>query len=379
MSLPPFSLVAPREIVFGRGRATESAPRIAAFGRSVFLVHGQNADRAAWLVEALQAEGADVASFACAGEPDMAVLDAAAAAARGASVVVGLGGGAAMDLAKAAAALATAAGPALRYLEVVGEGRPLEADPLPFVALPTTAGTGAEATKNAVIGVPAERRKVSLRDPRMLADLALVDPALTDGCPWGVTLASGLDAITQVIEPYLSSRANPLTDALCRQAIPMGLAALRRLAEGDNADARDTMAFVSLCGGLALANAGLGVVHGLAGVLGGVTGAAHGAICGRLLPFGIDANAAVAGGETARRIEEVRHWIGTALDVAPGEATATLAAWSADRGLPGLAAMGLGKDQIAPFAEASARASSMKANPVPLSTADLERLLKNAL
>jgi alcohol dehydrogenase class IV len=145
----------------------------------------------------------------------------------------------------------------------------LTVPPLPMVALPTTAGTGAEVTRNAVIGVPEARRKVSLRDPAMLPRLALVDPALTDGCPWGVTLASGLDALTQVIEPYLCTRANPMTDALCRAAIPLALPALMRLDEAEDPAARDAMAYVSLSGGLALANAGLGAVHGLAGVIGG--------------------------------------------------------------------------------------------------------------
>lgn len=379
MTLPPFGFAGPAEIVFGRGRAAaEAAPRIAALGARVLLVRGRSPARAAWLREALEGQGCAVEEIAGEGEPELAAVTAAAEAARRADVVVSLGGGAVIDLGKAAAALATADGPPLRYLEVVGEGRPLPAAPLPFVAIPTTAGAGAEATRNAVIGVPEHRRKVSLRDARMLPRLALVDPALADGCPWKVTLASGLDAVTQVIEPWICTRATPFTDALCAPAIPRGLAALMRLSQGEDPGARDEIAWVALCGGLALANSGLGVVHGLAGVLGGMTGAAHGAICGRLLPHGLALNASRAQGEPARRIARVQAWIGEALGAPPEAACAELDRWSRAQGLPGLAGMGLRAQDRRPAAEAAAASSSMKANPVALDAAELEGMLAAA-
>ncbi|MGR3448352.1 MAG: iron-containing alcohol dehydrogenase, partial [Paracoccus sp. (in: a-proteobacteria)] len=285
-----FAFATATEILFGRGQADGAPGRIAAMGRRVLLVHGRDAGRSAGLRAGLRAEGCAIAGFPVEAEPDMALIDAGVDAGRGVDVVVAMGGGAVIDAGKAIAALIPATRPMLDHLEVVGQGLPLDHPPLPFVAMPTTAGTGAEVTRNAVIGVPEHRRKVSLRDARMLPRLAIVDPGLTDGCPRGVTLASGLDAITQVIEPYVGTRANPLTDALCRDAIPRGLAAIRRLMEDDDAAARDEMAWVSLCGGLALANAGLGAVHGLAGPLGGLTGAGHGAICGTLLPHVLVAN-----------------------------------------------------------------------------------------
>jgi len=230
-----------------------------------------------------------------------------------------------------------------------------------------------------VIGVPEARRKVSLRDARMLPALAIVDPALTDGCPRAVTLASGLDAITQVIEPYVSTRANPLTDALCRDAIPTGLAALIRLMDAEDAQARDAMAWTSLCGGLALANAGLGAVHGLAGPLGGLTGAAHGAICGALLPAVLRANR-VAVADPAR-LDQVAGWIGAAFGE-PGadmaRATALLSGWSRGCGLPGLSALGIDAAACDAAAEAAAASSSMKANPAVLSAADLRALMREA-
>ncbi|MCA0270803.1 MAG: iron-containing alcohol dehydrogenase [Proteobacteria bacterium] len=370
--LPGFSFMTASEILFGRGQAAQTAGRIAAFGRRVLLVHGATPARAEWLRRAIAGTGAEVSGFAVPHEPDMALIEVGLAHARAlrAEVVVALGGGAVIDAGKAIAALVPATRPMIDHLEVVGQGLPLDAAPLPFVAMPTTAGTGAEVTRNSVIAVPEERRKVSLRDPRMLPRLAIVDPALTDNSPRAVTLASGLDAITQVIEPYVSTRANALTDALCRDAIPRGLKALIRLMEAEDKSARDEIAWVSLAGGIALANAGLGAVHGLAGPLGGLTGAAHGAICGTLLPHVLVANRrAVMDPALALRLDEVGRWIGAAFDADGGDladAAERLAHWSRNAGLPGLAALGITAKDRADAAKAAAASSSMKANPAVL-------------
>ncbi|WP_207101870.1 iron-containing alcohol dehydrogenase [Paracoccus shandongensis] len=378
----PFAFATATEILFGRGQASVAAERVAGMGRRVLLVHGRDGARAAWLADALVGQGCAVAGFAVPREPDMDLIGDGIAAGQGAQVVVALGGGAAIDAGKAIAALIPATRPMLDHLEVVGRGLPLDHPPLPFVAIPTTAGTGAEVTRNAVIGVPQHRRKVSLRDARMLPRLAIVDPALTDGCPRAVTLASGLDAITQVIEPYVCTRANPLTDALCRDAIPRGLAAIRRLMERDDPGARDDMALVSLCGGLALANAGLGAVHGLAGPLGGLTGAPHGAICGALLPPVLGANRRTATDPgTIRRLDQVARWIGAAFDTphaSMAEAARALSDWSHRAGLPALSALGIGPEAQAAAAEAAATSSSMKSNPAALSPNDLRRIMEEA-
>ncbi|ETX30831.1 iron-containing alcohol dehydrogenase [Roseivivax isoporae] len=378
--MPAFRFATAGDIRFGRGEARAAVPDLARLGPGILLVHGATGARAAWLRDALAAEGCDVAPFAVPGEPDVALVAAGVDAARqaGARAVVAIGGGAVIDAGKAIAALVPATRPLLHHLEVVGRGLPLDADPLPFAALPTTAGTGAEVTRNAVIAVPEARRKVSLRDARMLPRIAVVDPSLTDGCPRSVTLASGLDAITQVIEPYLCTRANPMTDALCLPAIAAGPAALMTLMQNEDEDARDTLAWTSLCGGLALANAGLGVVHGLAGPLGGLSGAAHGAICGALLPHGLAANAARADGETAHRIGNVRRALVQALSIAPDAAFSSLADWARAAGLPGLDAQGVTADQRAEAAEMAASSSSMKANPVPLDAAALAGILDSA-
>jgi alcohol dehydrogenase class IV len=377
--IAPFQLLLPGRILFGRGEAAKTAGLAAGFGPRVLLVQGRDAARAAWLRADLGRAGCEVHAVTCGQEPDLPMLEAALAGARAFApdVVIGLGGGAVLDLAKALAGLVSATGAVLDHLEGVGKGLPLIQSPLPFIAVPTTSGTGAEATKNAVIDVPAHRRKVSLRDDRMMARLAIVDPALTDGCPRGVTLASGLDALTQVIEPYVCNRANPATDALARAAIPMALAALPALMQGEDAAARDAMAWVSLSGGIALANAGLGAVHGLAGVIGGVTGAAHGAICGTLLPFVLAANrAAMPAGPIAERLAEVDAMLSAAFGGGPG--TEALHRWSRDHGLPGLSALGLHAKDHASVAAAAAGASSMKANPVVLPETVLQAILRSA-
>ncbi|QZN97421.1 iron-containing alcohol dehydrogenase [Symbiopectobacterium purcellii] len=376
-----FSVVSPGEIRFGRGEAAGAATWLAARARHVLLVQGANPQRAAFLIEKLHAAQVRVSTFTMAHEPTLTNIEQGVELARqhGVDAVVSLGGGAVIDAGKAIAALVKAHGPLIDYLEVVGTGRILESAPLTFVALPTTAGTGAEVTKNAVINVPTHRRKVSLRDNRMLPDLAIIDPALTDNTPRSVTLASGLDALTQVIEPYICNRATPYTDALCRAAIPQGISALMQLMKQECPQSRDTMAWVSLCGGLALANAGLGVIHGLAGPLGGLCDAPHGALCGSLLPFGLMLNNAhVTDPALLVRFDEIRHWFASALDVPPIQAFDALRDWRRQAGLGSLSTLGVSQDALQSAALAASSASSMKANPVPLTYEQLLGMLQLA-
>ena len=380
MSINPFALHLPAQIRFGRAVAHDAVDGIAATATGVLLIHGAKPARADWLVDALRQQGVEVKTLACPREPDVALVEQAVAVGRRSPVqaVVGLGGGAVIDLAKAVAGLVPATGQVLDYLEVVGGGQTLNATPLPFFALPTTAGTGAEVTANAVIDVPDAGRKVSLRDPRLLPRCAFVDPSLTDQCPRAVTLASGLDAITQVIEPFLSGMANAFTDMICRDAIPRGLQALPRLMQAEDPAARDEMAWVSLSGGLALANAKLGAVHGLAGPLGGVCTAPHGAIAGALLAPVLQANEARVDGEVAVRLQTVKHWIAAALGGDGKDALDTLARWVRAQGLPGLASAGVDRDTLPAIARAAAQSSSMKGNPVVLSSAELVRAMEAA-
>jgi alcohol dehydrogenase class IV len=373
----PFGITGPGRILFGRGEAAKAPALIRAFGRRGLIVHGADRNRAMWLIDAL---GPDTLAIACRSEPTLADLLAALDSARDhrPDLVVALGGGAALDLGKALAALVPAPDGPMEHLELAGRGLPLKVDPLPFIALPTTAGTGAEVTRNAVIGLPDLGRKVSLRDERMVARLAIVDPALTDQCPRSVTLASGLDAVTQVIEPFVSVKATPYTDALARPAIGIGLRALQALMAGEDPDARDRMAWVSLCGGLALSNAGLGAVHGLAGVIGGITGAAHGAICGALLGPVLAANRKAASGEARSRLDAVCGDLAEVLGCTAAEAPSILQAWARGAGLSDLGKQGVTVAMHAGIVEAAQAASSMRGNPVTLSHEALHAVLEAA-
>jgi len=395
MQIPnmPFSFFSPEAIHYGRGQSQQTAALAKGFGASVLLVHGANAARADWLILSCAQAGLTVTTLSCAQEPSLPDIETALADLKGTSpdVVIALGGGAVIDFAKALAALIRCDAPPIDYLEVVGTGRALDHAPLPMIALPTTAGTGAEVTKNAVISVPSRGLKVSLRDPRMIPDIAIVDPALMQGAPKRIALAAGLDAITQLIEPYLCSKANPMTDALCRQGLEVGVNALRRVVEADDPAAWDVMGLVSLYGGLALANAGLGAVHGLAGVIGGKTNAPHGEICGALLPAVLashqDKAKADCDSETALRLKWVIGLLAShfAAGMNPdGDHLQTdkglsgLVRWSKAHGLRGLREMGLDPADYAEVAAAGMGASSMKANPFLLTQQELIVILQAA-
>ncbi len=377
-----FSLTLPGQVDFGRGTAQEAIDRARAFGPSILLVRARSARFADTARTALEGAGAQVRMIVGSGEPALPDLTAhlETLADDPPDCVLAIGGGSVIDLGKALAALIPQPGTPLDYLEVVGAGRALDAVPIPMVAVPTTAGTGAEATKNAVIGVPEHGRKVSLRDARMLPRHAIVDPALTDDCPRAVTLASGLDAVTQVIEPFLSARANPVTDAICRDSIPRGIEALDWLMRAEDPQARDALAYVSLSGGVALANAGLGAVHGLAGVIGGRTGMAHGALCGRLLVPVLRANAAAlteARADTTR-MDWVLRVIADQFGVPKRDALEALQDWIDGHGLPFIDRPDPDAETRDAWARDAAASSSMKANPVVLPPEVLSQVVSAA-
>ncbi|WP_165064921.1 iron-containing alcohol dehydrogenase [Paludisphaera rhizosphaerae] len=380
-----FEFATAGRIVFG-WEAFEQLPRmIKELGSKALLVLGREG-RYGEVLSARLAD-LDIASlaFRVEGEPRFQTVEAATAMARAedCNVVVAIGGGSVIDAGKAAAAMATQYGSLLDHLEVVGAGRPLTASPLPFIAIPTTAGTGSEVTRNAVLDVPEHRVKVSLRSPDMLPRVALVDPALTLTVPPEVTAYTGMDALTQLIEPFVSLAANPMTDGLCREGITRAARSLEAaFRDGSNREAREDMAVASLLGGLALANAKLGAVHGFAGVLGGMFGLHHGAICARLLPFVMEANIAELqirgdGDQTMRRYREVA----TMLTGDPNAEVHDGVAWVRDLcarlAIAPLRLNASQADQDAVIAGAQ-RASSMKGNPVPLSEDRLRAILAAA-
>ena len=376
-----FALTAPNRTIFGRGCRVTAADEIARIGTRVLLVRGRSVAWVDELAAELTHSGCCLQVVYSAGEPDLDDVRNAVAFARGhrAECIVSVGGGATLDLGKAVAGLCVSEGDVAEYLEL-GNSSPRQLkDPLPFIAIPTTAGTGAEATRNAVIGVPEKQLKISLRDPRLLPNLAIVDPALTDGSPKALTLARGLDAITQLIESYLCNRANPVTDALCEANIRPAMASLHRLMENENIKARDEMARASYLSGLALSNSGLGIVHGLASVIGG-RGAAHGAICGRLLTSGLSVNfgAVTRGLGNVERFHKVNEWLADGLGNSGEDGVLALRSFVDANGLPSLKDLGVLNAEIEEIAELALSASSTKANPVKIQFEEICYLLRSA-
>jgi alcohol dehydrogenase class IV len=382
-----FEFATAGRIVFGSGSLFDLGPLVANLGQHALVVVGGTNLRAGPLLDLLSNHKLGHAIFNVVGEPtvDTVRRGVQQAIKEHCDLVIGLGGGSVLDSGKAIAALLTNGGDPLDYLEVIGRGQALTKPAAPYVAIPTTAGTGAEVTRNAVLGSPEHRVKVSLRSPYMLPRLALVDPELTLTMPPPVTASTGLDALTQVIEPYVTPIANPLTDALCLDGLHRVARSLRQAyTHGDDLEAREDMALASLFGGLALANAKLGAVHGFAGPLGGMFDAPHGAICAALLPEVMFANIRALrerqpDSEALRRYEEVAQILTGNPEATAMEGVAWVENLCTDLQIPGLSAYGLSRTDFPELVEASAKASSMQGNPIKLTTGEMEDILNRAM
>ena len=379
-----FEFTTATRILFGPGKLKEAGAITKSFGRRALVVIGKSAgavQRAEPLLQLLTGAGIEYATFSVSGEPTFDVVRAGAHQARDerCDFVIGFGGGSVIDTGKAIAALLTNGGDPLDYVEIVGKGRPLTKPSAAFLAVPTTAGTGSEVTRNAVLGAPEQRVKVSMRSVEMLPRVALVDPELTYDLPPHITATSGLDALTQLIEPFVSVKANPMIDAICREGMERAARSLRRAFEhGDDPAAREDMALAALFSGMALANAGLGAVHGLAGPIGGMFDAPHGALCAALLPHVMEVNRGMIRGpagrgavsaptEIVRRFDEVRRIVGD-LD----ELVRALR-------IPPLRQYGVKAEDFSAIIERAKATSSMKGNPLPLRDAELREILRRAL
>ena len=383
MTVTGFEFATAGRIIAGAGRAADLPDVLAGLGTRVLVCAGANPARHDRLLAGL---GLPAAVFTVAGEPTVGLARAALAAARdhGADVVAAIGGGSVIDTAKAVAVLLGNGGDPLDYLEVVGAGQPITRPAVPCVAVPTTAGTGAEVTANAVLASPEHRVKASLRSPLMIPRVALVDPELTVSCPPQVTAASGMDALTQCLEPFVSSRASPLTDGLAREGLRRAAAGLRAAyADGGDLTARADMSVCSLLGGMALANAKLGAVHGLAGVIGGARPVPHGVACAALLAPVIETNVRVLQSGPVQpalpRYAEVARLLTGAPDALVEDGLAWIRETVARLAIPGLAAYGVRPGDVGEIAAAAARSSSMQGNPVPLSDDDLRAIVLAAL
>lgn len=360
-------------------------------GSRALVVTGATPERAAVLVTILADVGVESTVFSVPGEPRVSTIRAGVALARDKACdwVVGIGGGAALDSAKAVATMLANEGDVLDYLEIIGAGKVLTREPLPFVLIPTTAGSGAEVTRNAVITSPENRVKVSLRSPSMLATVVIADPELTYDLPRAVTAFSGMDALIQLLEAYVTARANVFTDGLCVEGLRLAGAALTRaVADGHDAEARADMSAAALFGGLVLANAGLGAVHGIAGPLGGMIDAPHGAICAALAAEVVTVNIRAIGerDSSSPALERYRE-AAKLLSHGPAErcggradncATA-LRRLSRTLALPRLGELGLSHADIPELVEKSTRSNSMKGNPIVLTEAELREVIEASL
>lgn len=382
-----FTFAPPGRIIFGPDCARELPSLTASLGSRALLVRGPRNPNAAASAHVLKHAGLLADEFIVAGEPTTDDINAGRTVAQtvSADVIVAVGGGSVIDAAKAIAALCTNPGDIFRYLETIGDAQPLLHSPLPCIAVPTTAGTGAEVTFNAVIASPTHCVKVSLRHVNLAPRIALVDPLLTHSLPPDPTAASGMDAITQLIEAYVSRQATLITDLFCREGLIRAAHALpRAFQHGDDARARADMSLAALLSGLALANARLGAVHALAGPLGGLLHAPHGALCGRLLPFVTQANISALRESTdpyapfsLARYAEIARFVGAGSN--PEDVVTWADALAQSLRIPPLSSYGLTNEHFSQVISQALAASSMKTNPVPLTPSHLSSLLRRAL
>jgi alcohol dehydrogenase class IV len=382
-----FEFATATRIVFGPGKHRETGSFAASMGRRALVVTGSYPARSAVITEPLAAQGVETTAFIVTGEPSVATaLNGVQVSRReGCDLVIACGGGSVLDAGKAIAALMANPGDPMDYLEVIGRGLPLARSAAPCICIPTTSGTGSEVTRNSVLSSPDHRVKVSLRSPLMLPRLALVDPVLTHTLPPDLTATTGLDALTQLIEPYVCNSATPLTDAVCREGISLAARSLHRVCkDGSDAEARENMALASLYGGLALANAKLGAVHGLAGPLGGMFPAPHGAVCARLLPFVMEANvralrSRVPGSPALSRYDVVSRLLNGKTTAKAEEGVAWVQSLCADLNIPPLSRYGITEAAFPSIVAQAGKASSMKGNPVMLLEDELTEILRRAL
>jgi alcohol dehydrogenase class IV len=381
-----FEFATTSRIIFGRGTLNEVPMLAAQLGSRPMVVTGKNTERAAAFLGLLKVSGMKPFTFAVTGEPtiEMILEGVQLARKKACDLVIGIGGGSVIDGAKAIAALLTNTGDIMDYMEVIGRGQPLTQASASCIAIPTTAGTGAEVTRNSVLASTEHKVKVSLRSPTMLPDLAVIDPELTYSMPPSLTAGTGLDALTQNLEPFVSLKSNPLTDALCREGLKRIARSLRRAFEnGKDTAAREDMAIAGLFGGLALANAKLGAVHGFAGTMGAMFSIPHGVICASLLPHVMEINvkalqhknsleflsrydepARLLTGKPDAGATDGIDWIHdlcNALDIAP------------------LNKFGITKAHFSDLIAGAKKASSMKGNPVELTDDELIEILRKAL
>ncbi|MEM9909741.1 MAG: iron-containing alcohol dehydrogenase [Pseudomonadota bacterium] len=380
-----FAFSVPTNVQFGWGASQAVVSALPPETKSVALLRGKQAQGAHSIRQALDRYAVSRVEVICSGEPSFASVNAAVnqLGQHKIEAVIAVGGGSVIDAGKVVAfCLGRRLALGSDFSEVP-TALLSKAAPIPSIAIPTTAGTGAEVTANAVLDIPERQAKVSLRGRALFPSAALVDPDLLKSAPDSVLLYSGLDAVVQTIEAYTSCAATPFSDALTEPNITLGIKALQQIMAGNAPDrAWQDMAWVSLTSGMALANGGLGAAHGIASILGGRYAAPHGALCGRLLAPVLRKNLEVAADGTmaAKRLSACLSHIHAGFGKVPhGDDLSGLEDWQERHVLPRLRTLGVQQEDIQSIAEASATASSSKKNAVALTPHDFADILRRAL
>ena len=378
-----FQFATASQIIFGNHTIEKVPGIISGFHGNIMVVTGGDTERAKILTDKLPDPGT-VIFFQVKSEPTIEVINQGIQAARenNCKYLVGFGGGSVVDAAKAIAALVPNKGELLDYLEVIGKGKSLIEKPLPVIAIPTTSGTGAEVTKNSVIKSEKYSVKVSLRSDFMYPDYAVIDPQLMVSMPPEITASSGVDALTHLMETYVSNQSNAFIDLFCREGMKRIAFSLEKAyADGSDLAARENMAMASLLGGMALANVKLGAVHGFAGPLGGMFPAPHGTVCARLLPAVMEMNirvmneqkagiekyneiARILTGKESALVEDGIDWVKNIIRRLK---------------IPSLSIFGINEKNYAEIVQKAKNASSMKGNPVVLNDDQLMWVLEKSV
>lgn len=379
-----FEFATASRIIFGNGKISEIGKIARREGSKALVVCGSSLDRYSRFILSLADHGIKYFSYSVITEPTIDVVRKGIEMCRfeGCNLVIGIGGGSVIDTGKAIALLSAKEGDVSDYLEVIGQGKEISTPGISMIAIPTTAGTGSEVTRNAVIGVEDHKIKVSLRSQYMLPKVALIDPELSTSMSPKVTASTGMDAITQLIEPYVSNQANPITDAFCQEGLEYAAASIREVYhDGLDIGARAKMSLASLFSGFALANAKLGAVHGFAGVLGGMYPTPHGEICASLLPAVLKVNIRALQKKNSKsdylsRYERIAQTLTGIVESNAEDAVKFIAQLKSDLQIPPLSQFGVLEVDYPEIIVKAASSSSMKGNPVILTPDEMYTILE---
>jgi alcohol dehydrogenase class IV len=381
-----FEFISPTRIIFGKGGFRKCGVLARELGNNALVITGSGKVSVDGLRNLLRAEGIKWTEYRVKDEPNIGIILDGIRIAKDAKCdhVICLGGGSVMDAGKAIAAMMTNPGNLMDYLEVVGKGNSVNIQGLPVINIPTTAGTGSEITRNSVILVPEGKVKVSMRGKGMVAAIALIDPELTYSLSPETTATTGMDALTQVIEAYMSNSANPISDAYAIEGIRRGAeSVLKAFQHGRDEEARENMVLTALFSGIALSQAGLGAVHGFAGVIGGLTDAPHGAICACLLSSVLRANfeeinKKIDDNDSLIRFSKISQILTGTSPASPQSAIQWIRDLCKKLEIKGLSSLGVKMEDFDSIVQKAVVSSSMKKNPVILSEDALHRILNES-